>query len=84
VLIRRTEPTVFLSNNVMQVHYKRIALMADDVVPAQGAPCKAPICTRLTATLDFQLLDKMPSGRADGNPLKFFVTRSEIAEGAGS
>ena len=70
----------FVRDHVIQIHFKRIRRLYD----APAVPtwvCKAPACTTWTATIDFTLLDRLPSGKQDNNPLKFWVTRYQILEG---
>ena len=79
-IIETTKP-FFVRDHVIQLGFKRIAWRYDEPHPSPWG-CKAPACTTWTATLDFTLLERMSTGKQDNNPLKFWVTRYQVSEGA--
>ena len=79
--VKKLAEPYFIRDHVIQIKFKRIARRYDE--PPQPAwVCKAPTCTTWTSTIDFTLLDKMPTGKQADNFLKFWVTRYQISEGA--
>jgi type IV secretion system protein VirB8 len=71
----------FVRDQVIQIPFKRITRLYDEP-PIPAWVCKAPACTTWTATIEFTLLDRLPTGKQDNNPLKFWVVRYQVSEGA--
>jgi type IV secretory pathway component VirB8 len=71
----------FVRDHVIQVRFKRTT-RRDDEPPPSPWVCKAPSCTTWAATIEFTLLDQAPTGKQDNNPLKFWVVRYQLSEGA--
>ncbi len=71
----------FIRNHVAQVRYRRILEMYD-ADPPSPLTCKPPVCTTWTATVEFELIDRVPGAARDDNPGGLLVTRYQVAEGA--